>query len=800
MKVLKFGGKSLANGKGLQNVIHTIKNKIKNQEEIVVVVSARGNTTAKLEEIYEKSVSKQSYSREFNEFVNYQLEPFRSNPFKEEFLELGNYLKGIYLLNENSEKHKDAILGYGEIISAKAIALLLKEENISANFVDSRKLFVTDNSYGNAKVQLEESTEKVTNYFQDWNKNTIPVVTGFIASSTENKPTTLGKNGSNYSATLLANILNAQEVENYTHIDGVYSANPELVAKATKIGILNYKEASVLANYGATILHPKTINPLKEKQIPLRILNTFNQESEGTLIRHFYNDSKFKSINCIENVSLLQFSIKDFESKSKLESLVFQLFFEQNIEIFFLNQTTLDIGIEIVLNNSQLEKAIETLESNFESYNLNIENSKEVCVLTTVGEKLENFHKALESLAQHQIQPLLINNTISGNNICLVVEKNDKTKAINIIHQKLFHVAKKINIAVFGKGNVGKALIDQLVENKKSCLKRRNLEINIFAILDSKNAILNEDLSFRNWQENFNTNKKEYKVADVISFAKENHLENLIAIDNTANKEFTKNYQLLIENGFHIVASNKIANTLSVPFYNEIRQKLKKYNKHFLYETNVGAGLPLIDTIKLLHDSGEDITRIRGIFSGSLSYIFNEFSEKNIAFSEVLNQAILKGFTEPDAREDLSGNDVARKLLILARELELEKEFSEIQIKNLLPETFQQLSIQEFYNQSEALNPIFEEIKQNQKENHVLRYVGDLHGDLSKTETATLNVDLVSVPKTSALGTLKGADSIFEIYTKSYGENPIIIQGAGAGAEVTARGVFGDILKLSEKI
>ncbi len=276
-------------------------------------------------------------------------------------------------------------------------------------------------------------------------------------------------------------------------------------------------------------------------------------------------------------------------------------------------------------------------------------------------------------------------------------------------------------------------------------------------------------------------------------------MENLIAVDNTASEEFVSHYFDFVENGFDLVSSNKIANTLGIDFYHLIREELGHFQKQYLYETNVGAGLPLIDTIKLLHLSGENITRIKGVFSGSLSYIFNTYSEKEVPFSEVLLEAMSLGYTEPDPREDLSGMDVGRKLLILARELELQNEIEDVKIENLIPKHLQKLPGEAFIEEIEALDPLMEEVKKKQLKGHVLRFVGDLHGDLQK-EKGKLDVKLISVPKESSLGQLRGSDSIIEIYTESYGEHPLVIQGAGAGAAVTARGVFGDILRIAEKM
>lgn len=358
---------------------------------------------------------------------------------------------------------------------------------------------------------------------------------------------------------------------------------------------------------------------------------------------------------------------------------------------------------------------------------------------------------------------------------------------------------KKINIAIFGHGNVGRHLIDQIISSKEEISRRRDLDLNIFAVANSKTVLIKQKGLNENWLEEKQEFGQKFCVEDVTSFAKNHNLQNLILVDNTADAEFVHNYETFVENGFHLVSSNKIANTLNLKFYQKLRKKLTAKKRHYLYETNVGAGLPLIDTIKLLHLSGENITRIRGVFSGSLSYIFNTFSESDRTFSSVLRSAIDKGYTEPDPREDLCGNDVGRKLLILARELDLHNELKDITIQNLIPKDLRNVSKEEFLGRLKELDVPFQIKKKNQSKDFVFRYVADLHGDLSKETGALLNVSLVSVSKNSMLGALKGSDSIFEIYTESYGDNPIVIQGAGAGAAVTARGVFGDILRISDK-
>lgn len=358
---------------------------------------------------------------------------------------------------------------------------------------------------------------------------------------------------------------------------------------------------------------------------------------------------------------------------------------------------------------------------------------------------------------------------------------------------------KKINIAIFGHGNVGSQLIDQIISSKEEISKRRNLDLNIFAIGNSKSLLLQRNGAQTDWREQKNSVKDGYSVSEVISFSKIHNLQNLILVDNTADQDFVANYPTFVKHGFHLVSSNKIANTLDLNSYKNLRGLLRLKKRHYLYETNVGAGLPLIDTIKLLHLSGENITRIRGVFSGSLSYIFNTFSEVDKNFSAILKLAIDKGFTEPDPREDLCGNDVGRKLLILARELDLHNEFEDVSIQNLIPKDLRKVSKEEFLSRLDELDVPLEIKKKNLSKDHVLRYVADLHGDLSKEMGAHLTVSLANVSRNSMLGALRGSDSVFEIYTESYGDNPIVIQGAGAGAAVTARGVFGDILRISDK-
>lgn len=803
-KVLKFGGKSLSNGEGLELVLRLICDKVSDGEHIAIVVSARGNATDQLETILQNAAKCKDYVVDFEAFEKYQQHTYGNVDLSKEFKGLSKLFEGVSLLGDYSAKIKDEVLSYGELISGKLVTKLLIGKGVKASFIDSRTFLITDASFGDAKVLEKPSRENLINIIAALPGDTVPVITGFIAATANGQTTNLGRNGSNYSAALLANFLDAEELQNYTHVDGIFTANPDYVKEAKRLSHLSYAEANELANFGATILHAKTIIPLIEKNIPLRILNTYNYDSEGTLISAKSSKEGIKSLSVIEDMALVNLEGRGLLGKVGIDARIFKTLESNNISVSIISQGSSERGIGLVVKRHKAQKAKEALEEefagDFQSKDINIiKVVAEVSVISIVGQDLSTFHKPYNALIKNQITPLLFNNTVSGKNVSLVVNKQDLIKALNVMHGQIFGFSKKVNLAIFGHGNVGGTLIDQILKSTKTIAKRKHIDLRVFAIANSKEVVLNADGVSKNWKSELKKKGEPYGQQDIFDFAKTHHLENLIAIDNTASEDFVACYFDFIENGFDMVSSNKIANTLGFDYYQLLREELAKHQKLYLYETNVGAGLPLIDTIKLLHLSGENITRINGVFSGSLSYIFNTFSEVDAPFSSILKDAMQRGYTEPDPREDLSGNDVGRKLLILARELDLSNEFSEINIDNLIPESLQTVETDFFMNNLAILDEKFNQIKNNQKLNHVLRYVGDLHGNLQK-EKGVLDVKLVSVPKTSALGQVKGSDSIIEIYTESYGKNPLVIQGAGAGAAVTARGVFGDILRIAEKM
>lgn len=798
-KVLKFGGKSLAslhNNTDLLQIIH-------NHAEIsslIIVVSAIGNTTDILLELLRKAKNNEPYQELLNELKHLNFYPKINT--EDQFQLIENILQGVSLIQDYSTKVQDLLLAQGELISSKVITELLNEKGYEAVFLDSTQLIKTDSYFGSANVNETTTEIGIKEQFSKIKSSKLVVLGGFIGSNQNGEITTLGRNGSNLTAALIAKYTNAEEFLNFTHVDGIYTTNPEWVSTAKRIDELHYDEANELANFGANILHAKTIIPLIEKKIPLRILNTLNPNSPGTLISAKPTAKDVKSLTVLQNVALIQFYGKGLLGKSGVDARIFNALAKEKISVSVIAQGSSERGIGFVVEEKNAFLAKTTLENEFaeDFYTKDVENihvNTNIAVISIIGQDLESFHKPYSALIKNGIVPILFNNSITGRNVSLVVEKDQFKKALHVIHGQIFGINKTINIAIVGKGTVGSVLIDQMVSARKQIAEKKGIDLNIFAIANSTSVYFKNDGFGENWKQAFEV-PQPHSLSSIVAYTKEYHLENLILVDNTASSSLPNRYEDFIQHGFDVVSSNKIANTLSFDFYKNLRETLKRNQKEYLYETNVGAGLPLIDNIKLLHLSGESITKIKGVFSGTLSFIFNTFSIEDRPFPDVLKQAIAKGFTEPDPRDDLSGTDVARKLLILARELDLENELDDISIQNLIPESFQKLSVESFLDQLEGLNDYYNTIKQDLKPNEVLRYVGELSGDLQLSK-GILETKLVKVDQNSALGQLSGSDSIFEIYTESYGDRPIIIQGAGAGALVTARGVFGDILRLAEK-
>ena len=806
MKILKFGGKSLDNGSGILTVLDIIIDNYRAGEAPVVVVSARGKSTDALLALAEQACAGEPYEVALQAFWEHQCQDTTLR-FEAERVQLERLLSGISLLGECSPRTADELVSYGEVLSSQYVAQALKDRGYEAVAIDSGDFLVTDAHYGSASVFTEASREHCRALFAGLPAGVIPIVTGFIARDEAGRRTTLGRNGSNYSAALLANFLEASLMENYTHVDGIYTANPSVVAEARKIDELSYADAAELSQFGAEILHIKTIEPLQERGIPLRVLNTFSygEESNGTLVTAHPRDKVVRALASLSGKALIHFEGRNMLGRSGIDARIFRSFEAAEVSVSLIAQGSTERGTAIVVDEEDADRAVEALVQEFHhdleaGHVTKIYAEKGLAVVAIIGLNLLEFDRPYRALVRNRILPILLSNSVPENTLCLLVrDDEEREKALKVIHGELFERPKRIYLAVIGHGTVGGAFIGQIIQQRELLIAQKNIDLRIFAIADSRHLLLSPSGAEADWATELERAPFSGDLAEaIISYGQRQALENVILVDNTSSPVIASHYARYAAEGFDIVSSNKKANIAPYADYSYLRDTLQRHRRSYRYETNVGAGLPLIDNLKLLHLSGERITRIHGLFSGSLSYIFNRLTEEpDRSLRSIVEESARLGLTEPDPREDLSGEDVARKVLILVRELDVPAELSDVRWENPVPEALRSLSLEDFWARFGELEASIEALRATAKPDEVLRYVGDIVWDDVRQE-ATLSAGLRLVSRTSPLGRVSGADSCFEIYTESYGSQPIVIQGAGAGAAVTARGVFGDVLRLAE--
>jgi len=806
MKILKFGGKSLDNGSGILTVLDIIIDNYRAGEAPVVVVSARGKSTDALLALAEQACAGESYEAALQAFWEHQCQDTTLR-FEAERVQLERLLSGISLLGECSPRTADELVSYGEVLSSQYVAQALKDRGYEAVAIDSGDFLVTDAHYGSASVFTETSRERCRALFAGLPAGVIPIVTGFIARDEAGRRTTLGRNGSNYSAALLANFLEASLMENYTHVDGIYTANPSVVAEARKIDELSYADAAELSQFGAEILHIKTIEPLQERGIPLRVLNTFSygEESNGTLVTAHPRDKVVRALASLSGKALIHFEGRNMLGRSGIDARIFRSFEAAEVSVSLIAQGSTERGTAIVVDEEEADRAVEALVQEFHhdletGHVTKIYAEKGLAVVAIIGLNLLEFDRPYRALVRNRILPILLSNSVPENTLCLLVrDDEEREKALKVIHGELFERPKRIHLAVIGHGTVGGAFIGQIIQQRELLIAQKNIDLRIFAIADSRHLLLSSSGAEADWATELERAPFSGDLAEtIISYGQRQALENMILVDNTSSPVIASHYARYAAEGFDIVSSNKKANIAPYADYSYLRDTLQRHRRSYRYETNVGAGLPLIDNLKLLHLSGERITRIHGLFSGSLSYIFNRLTEEpDRSLRSIVEESARLGLTEPDPREDLSGEDVARKVLILVRELDVPAELTDVRWENPVPEALRSLSLEDFWARFGELEASIEALRATAKPDEVLRYVGDIVWDDVRQE-ATLSAGLRLVSRTSPLGRVSGADSCFEIYTESYGSQPIVIQGAGAGAAVTARGVFGDVLRLAE--
>jgi aspartokinase/homoserine dehydrogenase 1 len=814
MVVLKFGGSSVGDAKRILNVIDIIHSTLKKEKEIAVVCSALQGVTDQLILCGNLAASGNlNYIEQFKDIERRHLLTAKElisaknqsgilAQIKVLLNELEDVLHGIFLIKELSLKTLDFIQSFGERLSNYIIANTISLRGTECEYLDSRSILKTDDSFGNAKVDFELTNEKIREYFHTHKK--LQIITGFIGSTKKNETTTLGRGGSDYSASIFGAALNAREIQIWTDVDGVLTADPRKVKRAFSLKSITYEEAMELSHFGAKVIHPPTMQPALNKKIPIRIKNTFKPESEGTLIGKRFKENGYgiKGISSIDEISLLRVQGSGMVGVAGVAQRIFGALAAKKINIILITQASSEHSLCFaVLPGFALEakQAIED-ELRFEIRDrlLNeviVEN--DFSILAVVGEKMRNTPgiagRIFQSLGKNGINISAIAQGSSELNISAVISKQNEAKALNVLHDAFFLSGQKtVNVFLVGTGLIGGTLLTKLNQQIEYLQKEFSLNIKIAGLANSTKMFFDEEgIDTSRWKDLLIASEKKSDIDEYIHFMKEINLPNSIFVDCTADDGLVRKYKEILESNISIVTPNKKANTGSYKYYLQLKESALKHNVKFLYETNVGAGLPIIGTLKDMVSSGDKVIRIEGVLSGTLSYIFNSF-QNGKSFSRIVNEAREKGYTEPDPREDLNGMDVARKLLILAREIGQPLELKQIKVENLVPPTLRKkMSIDEFLNRLKEFDRHFEKKKKSaQKNEKVLRYIASL-------ENGRAQISLQEIAANHPFYLLTGSDNILAITSRNYKDRPMVIKGPGAGADVTAAGVFADIIRIS---
>ncbi len=816
MKILKFGGTSVANAANIRQVISIAKNSSK-QEPIAVVVSALGGATDVLLQAGLKAERKNSsYLSAIDSLEKRHISTIKElivdsrqeeviSEIHDYFNQLASILEGIYLINEFSNKTKDKIASFGELMSSHIIAEAMKTQGIDAIRKNSQELIITDATYTNAKVNYNLTESNIVQFFAT-NKTSIVVLPGFVASTLDGETSTLGRGGSDFTASLLAKILNAKELEIWTDVSGMFTANPKLVKQAQPIAHISYQEAMELSHFGAKVLFPPTIQPVLEKQIPIRIKNTFNPESPGTLITKNTNgiSSPAKGISHIENIALLTIEGSGMIGIPGFTKRILEVLSNAQINVSLVTQASSEHFLCMGIDSKDVEQSKVLFEEAF-AYEMSqgivdpliIEDN--LAIIALVGDNMKSHQgisgKMFSTLGSNNVNIRAIAQGASEKNITAVIEHKDIKKALNTLHNAFFEGnTKQLNLFVVGVGNVGGKLLEQIHQQQKFLVEDQQLDVRIIAITNSKKMYFNNDgIDLDNWRESLNNDGESLDMDAFLSKVKELNYRNSIFVDNTANAEVSTRYVDYLENSIAVVTCNKIACSSEYEKYQNLKFLSKKYAAPFKFETNVGAGLPIIDTLKNLILSGDKVTKIQAVLSGSLNFIFNNFVG-DVSFYEVVKEAGVQGFTEPDPRIDLSGVDVMRKILILARESGNILELDDIKNDSFLPQTSMNAnSVEDFLNTLTPEAAHFNAIRDAaEKEGCRLKYVAEY-------DNGKARVGLQHIPSDHPFYNLDGSDNIVLFFTDRYSEQPLIIKGAGAGADVTASGLFADIIRIGNK-
>ncbi len=816
MKVVKFGGTSVANSMSLLNVIDIVK---ESNDRKILIVSALGGITNLLDEMStQASKGERNYKDKLQILENQHLDlieffiPVTRQSeiisfLKSQINELEEVLESLFTLNELTSKSLAKILSFGEILSSTIIYNVLKHKECDIELKDSRQIIFMK-TVNDREVVDHNKSEKKTKAFLNENNSKNILVPGFIAQDEDGNTTTLGRGGSDFTASLLANYSNADQLEIWTDVSGMYTAHPKLVSQAIPISNLSYHEAMELSHFGAKVIYPPTLQPLIDKNIPVIIKNTFDKKAKGTLINadgsSIQDGSTVKGISHIEDVALISLEGSGMIGIPGFSKRFFECLSNKQINIIMITQASSEHSICIGVRSKDSAIAKKTIDDNF-AFEISVQKVNPAKIeldmtnIAVVGDRMKDHQgisgKLFSSLGANNINIRAIAQGASERNISIVINKRNTQKALNSIHESFFErQIKELNLFITGVGNVGGKLLDQIDGQKSYLLENLRLKINVVAISNSSKMLLSDiSLDLKKWKKQLNSSNINANREAFFNHTKTLNLRNSIFIDNTANHEIAEEYGLYLANNIGVVTCNKIACASSYKNYKELKKISRRYNTPFLFETNVGAGLPVIDTLNNLIASGDEIIKIQAILSGSLNYIFNNFNSKT-SFRNVVQSAQDQGYTEPDPKIDLSGVDVARKILILARESGFELELKDIINKSFLPkDVLKTSSNEEFYNAISKKESYFQKILKNATKNgRRLKYVAQL-------EKGKASVGLQEIESHHDFYNLEGSDNIILFYTTRYRDQPLIVKGAGAGADVTAGGIFGDIIRIGKQ-
>ncbi len=809
MKVLKFGGTSVASAEAIKKTAAIVLDKSK-RHDLIVVVSALGGVTNKLLEASAmaeagneeyQAILKALEDRHFTairELLTIDKQSGLIANIKVQFNKLEDILNGVFLIGELTAKTSDFIVGFGEQLSSVIIANYL-----NATLLDSKQLIKTNRNFGNAVVNFELSDKNIQQAFKG---QKLCVAPGFVASTEKGEATTLGRGGSDYTAAIYAAALNAEMLEIWTDVSGMMTADPRKVPTAFPINRISYLEAMELSHFGAKVIYPPTIQPVLKKNISVLVKNTFAPQDHGTLICPTADtDQPIKGITSIENLSLVSLSGSGMIGIPGISSRLFGALAKESVNVILITQSSSEHSITIAIDDVSVEKAQKAVTKEFE-YEMSLGRidalkvEKDMAVVALVGEKMSGqvgvSGKMMSALGSNGISIRAIAQGSSERNISVVIEKKHVKKALNVLHERHFESEnRKLNIFLVGVGNVGGTLVEQIKKQKSVLLKNAHIDVNVVGLANSKKMLLGDEsgLSLDNWKEQLNNSGTAFDMQAFIATMKELDLRNSVFVDVTANYDVAAVYAELLSSSISVVTANKVACSSEYDNYKKLKSLALKNRAMFLFETNVGAGLPVIGTLNDMIGSGDRINKIEGVVSGSLNFIFNNFNEK-VKFHDIVKLAQTEGYTEPDPRIDLSGTDVKRKIVILIRESGYRMEMDEIKVSPFLPQScFDAKSVDDFFVELQKNEAVFQKMYSDAHQaGKKLRVIGGFDGK-------TAFVKLEAVDSTHPFYNLQGKDNIVSFYTDRYAQQPLVIQGAGAGAEVTAAGVFADIIRVSNR-